>query len=154
MREYCVLYLSYHSWGYIPLRHDYPLQRGFGLPVCKIDSSLWMCSAVLAHIMLNERLNLFGILGCTLCITGSMTIVLHAPEEREISSLLQVWQMALHPGDPLPPPPPGAHGGVLSLYQSYSLAPLQPLFRYWRQAFHEVGDYNLIMVTVPSLEIL
>lgn len=62
---------------------------------------VWMwilCSAVLAHIMLNERLNLFGILGCTLCITGSVTIVLHAPDEREIQSLLQVWRMALQPG--------------------------------------------------------
>ncbi|CAL8467064.1 g6600 [Coccomyxa elongata] len=55
-------------------------------------------SAVLAHIMLNERLNIFGILGCVLCIVGSMTIVLHAPEEREITSLLQVWNMALQPG--------------------------------------------------------
>jgi hypothetical protein len=57
------------------------------------------CSAVLAHIMLNERLNIFGILGCVLCIVGSLTIVLHAPEEREITSLLQVWNMALQPGE-------------------------------------------------------
>lgn len=48
--------------------------------------------------MLNEKLNIFGILGCVLCIVGSMTIVLHAPEEREIVSLLQVWRMALQPG--------------------------------------------------------
>ena len=59
----------------------------------------WGCSAVLAHMMLNERLNVFGILGCVLCIVGSMTIVLHAPEEREIMSLLQVWRMALQPGE-------------------------------------------------------
>ena len=58
-----------------------------------------MCSAVLAHMMLNEKLNIFGILGCVLCIVGSMTIVLHAPEEREIVSLLQVWNMALQPGE-------------------------------------------------------
>lgn len=58
-----------------------------------------LCSAVLAHVMLNERLNIFGILGCVLCIVGSMTIVLHAPEERAIVSLLQVWNMALQPGE-------------------------------------------------------
>ena len=58
-----------------------------------------LCSAILAHVMLNERLNLFGILGCVLCISGSITIVLHAPDEREIQSLLQVWTMALQPGD-------------------------------------------------------
>lgn len=56
------------------------------------------CSAILAHIMLNERLNVFGILGCVLCISGSITIALHAPEEREILSLLQVWAMAIQPG--------------------------------------------------------
>ncbi|KAK9801955.1 hypothetical protein WJX73_010322 [Symbiochloris irregularis] len=55
-------------------------------------------SAVLAHWMLNERLNIFGMLGCMLCITGSLTIVLHAPEERPIASLVQIWLMAMQPG--------------------------------------------------------
>lgn len=64
---------------------------------------VFLCSAVLAHIMLNERLNPFGMLGCLLCISGSVTIVLHAPEEREIASLLQVWGMALKPGEPSSP---------------------------------------------------
>ena len=50
--------------------------------------------------MLNEKLNLFGILGCILCITGSIVIVMHAPEERDIHSLLQIWTMALQPGTP------------------------------------------------------
>lgn len=55
-------------------------------------------SAVLAHLMLNERLGRAGVLGCILCISGSTTIVLHAPEERPISSLLEVWTLALQPG--------------------------------------------------------
>lgn len=55
-------------------------------------------SAVLAHLVLKERLNVFGIVGCMLCIVGSITIVLHAPEEQEITSLLQVWRLALQPG--------------------------------------------------------
>ncbi|KAK9825582.1 hypothetical protein WJX74_007480 [Apatococcus lobatus] len=55
-------------------------------------------SAILAHYWLNEKLNIFGILGCVLCIVGSITIVLHAPEEREITSLLEVWQLAMQPG--------------------------------------------------------
>ena len=57
-----------------------------------------ICSAVLAHLVLKERLNIFGILGCILCIVGSITIVLHAPEEQPITSLLQVWRLALQPG--------------------------------------------------------
>lgn len=55
------------------------------------------CSAVLAHYLLAEKLNAFGVLGCVLCISGSLAIVLHAPEERPIASVLQVWGLAMQP---------------------------------------------------------
>eukprot|EP00879_Flechtneria_rotunda_P033054 GHRR01036577.1.p1 GENE.GHRR01036577.1~~GHRR01036577.1.p1 ORF type:complete len:476 (+),score=107.28 GHRR01036577.1:532-1959(+) len=55
-------------------------------------------SAVLAHIFLREHLNIFGILGCILCITGSVAIVLHAPVERPVESVIQVWNLAMQPG--------------------------------------------------------
>ena len=48
--------------------------------------------------MLNEKLNVFGWVGCGLCINGSITIVLHAPPERPLTSVLQVWEMAMQPG--------------------------------------------------------
>ncbi|XP_073270179.1 probable magnesium transporter NIPA4 [Primulina huaijiensis] len=54
-------------------------------------------SAVLAHIILRERLHIFGILGCVLCVVGSTTIVLHAPREREIESVKEVWDLATEP---------------------------------------------------------
>lgn len=54
-------------------------------------------SAVLAHIVLKERLHLLGILGCVLCIVGSTTIVLHAPQERTIESVKDVWLLATEP---------------------------------------------------------
>ncbi|CAN6444974.1 unnamed protein product [Victoria cruziana] len=54
-------------------------------------------SAVLAHIILRERLHTFGILGCVLCVVGSTTIVLHAPPEREIGSVREVWDLATEP---------------------------------------------------------
>lgn len=54
-------------------------------------------SAVLAHFMLNEKLHIFGVLGCILCIVGSTTIVMHAPIEREITSVKEVWQLATQP---------------------------------------------------------
>lgn len=57
------------------------------------------CSAVLAHIILRERLHIFGILGCVLCVVGSTSIVLHAPQEREIESVTEVWDLAMDPGD-------------------------------------------------------
>lgn len=57
------------------------------------------CSAALAHIILRERLHIFGILGCVLCVVGSTTIVLHAPQEREIESVTEVWDLAMEPGN-------------------------------------------------------
>ena len=56
------------------------------------------CSAILAHYLLGEKLNMFGALGCILCITGSLAIVLHAPEERLLTSVVQVWYLAMQPG--------------------------------------------------------
>lgn len=55
-------------------------------------------SAVLAHIILREKLHIFGVLGCALCVVGSTTIVLHAPQEREIDSVIEVWNLATEPG--------------------------------------------------------
>ncbi|KAL4303314.1 hypothetical protein GQ457_10G022860 [Hibiscus cannabinus] len=55
-------------------------------------------SAALAHIILRERLHTFGILGCVLCVVGSTTIVLHAPQERQIESVTEVWGLATEPG--------------------------------------------------------
>eukprot|EP00252_Welwitschia_mirabilis_P009016 TRINITY_DN21290_c0_g1_i1.p1 TRINITY_DN21290_c0_g1~~TRINITY_DN21290_c0_g1_i1.p1 ORF type:complete len:347 (-),score=55.62 TRINITY_DN21290_c0_g1_i1:666-1706(-) len=54
-------------------------------------------SAILAHVILKEKLHLFGILGCALCVVGSTTIVLHAPQEREIDSVKEVWTLATEP---------------------------------------------------------
>jgi len=56
------------------------------------------CSAVLAHFCLDEKLHIFGILGCVLCMVGSTSIVLHAPKERDIESVKQLWQLATEPG--------------------------------------------------------
>ncbi|KAJ4766352.1 magnesium transporter NIPA (DUF803) [Rhynchospora pubera] len=55
-------------------------------------------SATLAHMILQERLHIFGMLGCVLCIVGSTTIVLHAPQERAIGSVTEVWDLATEPG--------------------------------------------------------
>jgi hypothetical protein len=48
--------------------------------------------------MLREKLHIFGILGCILCVVGSTTIVLHAPPERQIESVIEVWDLATEPG--------------------------------------------------------
>ncbi|GER34108.1 hypothetical protein STAS_10292 [Striga asiatica] len=55
-------------------------------------------SAILAHFYLDERLHMFGVVGCILCLVGSVTIVLHAPLEKDIESVKQVWHLATEPG--------------------------------------------------------
>eukprot|EP00899_Mesostigma_viride_P015464 jgi/Mesvir1/23919/Mv10696-RA.1 len=56
-----------------------------------------LVSAVLADIVLGERLHLLGMMGCALCVVGSVEIVLHAPEEKAIASVHQVWELACAP---------------------------------------------------------
>lgn len=53
---------------------------------------------MLAHIILQEKLHVFSILGCALCVVGSTMIVLYAPQERDIESVKEVWDLATEPG--------------------------------------------------------
>lgn len=57
-----------------------------------------VCSAVLAHFILKERLHWLGVLGCVMCISGSVIIVIHAPQEHPITNVLEIWSMATQPG--------------------------------------------------------
>ncbi|KAI4321182.1 hypothetical protein MLD38_034596 [Melastoma candidum] len=59
---------------------------------------LFSCSAALAHATLQEKLHIFGILGCSLCVVGWITIVLHPPQEQQIESVADVWDLATEPG--------------------------------------------------------
>ncbi|KAL3830261.1 hypothetical protein ACJIZ3_019063 [Penstemon smallii] len=54
-------------------------------------------SAILAHFLLKEKLQKLGILGCILCVVGSIVIVLHAPGEHSISSVEEIWELATQP---------------------------------------------------------
>ncbi|XP_017278921.1 magnesium transporter NIPA2 isoform X2 [Kryptolebias marmoratus] len=57
-----------------------------------------LVSAVLSSYFLTERLNLHGKLGCLLSILGSTTMVIHAPQEEEISSLKDMAKKLVDPG--------------------------------------------------------
>lgn len=46
-----------------------------------------LISAILSSYFLKEKLNIHGKLGCVLCVLGSTVMVIHAPEEEEITSL-------------------------------------------------------------------
>ncbi|NXA46603.1 NIPA3 protein, partial [Nothocercus julius] len=46
-----------------------------------------LISAILSSYFLNETLNIHGKLGCVLSVLGSTVMVIHAPEEQEVTSL-------------------------------------------------------------------
>ena len=56
------------------------------------------CRAVLASFLLNERLGHLGRVGCALCLIGSMIIVLHAPDDKQIETISDFLGYALKPG--------------------------------------------------------
>ncbi|XP_042970988.1 probable magnesium transporter NIPA6 isoform X2 [Carya illinoinensis] len=51
----------------------------------------------LGALSIIEKLQKMGTLGCLLCIVGSTVIVLHAPEEESLSSVEQIWELAIQP---------------------------------------------------------
>ncbi|XP_019390289.1 PREDICTED: magnesium transporter NIPA4 [Crocodylus porosus] len=57
-----------------------------------------LISAVLSSYLLGERLNLLGKLGCMLSIVGSTMIVIHAPEEEEVTTLDELSSKLKEPG--------------------------------------------------------
>ena len=54
--------------------------------------------AILAALIMKERLTTMGILGCALCIVGSIIIVLHAPADKEVSTVDEILVYAVKPG--------------------------------------------------------
>ncbi|CAM4598725.1 unnamed protein product [Caretta caretta] len=57
-----------------------------------------LISAILSSYLLGERLNLLGKLGCMLSIVGSTVMVIHAPEEEEITTLAEMASKLKEPG--------------------------------------------------------
>lgn len=57
-------------------------------------------SAVLSSYLLGEALNVVGKLGCLLCMLGSVLLVIHAPQEQEVTSLEDMTNKLLEPGEP------------------------------------------------------
>ncbi|XP_029463238.1 magnesium transporter NIPA2-like [Rhinatrema bivittatum] len=57
-----------------------------------------LVSAVLSSYFLNEWLNIHGKLGCILSILGSTVMVIHAPQEEEVSTLQEMADKLKDPG--------------------------------------------------------
>uniref|UniRef100_A0A3B3XJ86 NIPA like domain containing 4 n=1 Tax=Poecilia mexicana TaxID=48701 RepID=A0A3B3XJ86_9TELE len=57
-----------------------------------------LISAVLSSHLLGEQLNVVGKLGCLLCVLGSILLVIHAPQEQEVTSIQDMTNKLLEPG--------------------------------------------------------
>ncbi|OCK77788.1 DUF803-domain-containing protein [Lepidopterella palustris CBS 459.81] len=56
-----------------------------------------LIGSVLGSYFLNEKLGLLGKIGCAICLIGSVIIVLHAPPDKEVSSIDEILDFAIHP---------------------------------------------------------
>ncbi|KAF9935454.1 hypothetical protein FBU30_000052 [Linnemannia zychae] len=54
--------------------------------------------AVLSSIVLKEKLNLHGKIGCALCIVGAVVIVLHAPAQAAVTDIDEFKYFVIQPG--------------------------------------------------------
>lgn len=70
-----------------------------GLEASRRTVLILLNSAVLASFLLKEELGHIGRVGCTLCLLGSLIIVLHAPEDKEIATVDEILHFALQPGE-------------------------------------------------------
>jgi drug/metabolite transporter (DMT)-like permease len=57
-----------------------------------------LVGAILSSIFLNEKLGRDGVIGCILCVLGSLTVILHAPEEDRIETVEDVFIHFIQPG--------------------------------------------------------
>ena len=64
-----------------------------------------LIGAVLGAYFLKEDLGTLGKLGCAMCLIGSVIIVLHAPPDKEISTVDEILQYAIHPPGEYPDAP-------------------------------------------------
>lgn len=88
---------KYHIQVWLRFKNDLTEANPFFLHWLRFLCNV-RCSAVLAHFILDEKLHPFGVVGCILCLVGSVAIVLHAPLEKDIESVKQVWRLATEPG--------------------------------------------------------
>lgn len=56
-----------------------------------------LVGAILASFILHERLGKLGIIGCALCLVGTVVIVVNAPEDRDIQTVDEILAYAMRP---------------------------------------------------------
>ena len=89
-----------------------------------------LIGAVLGAYFLKENLGTLGKLGCAMCLIGSVIIVLHAPPDKEIKTVDEILDYAIHPGECLQHLSPLECRLILATLQvSYYIVPPLLFFR-------------------------
>ncbi|TRM60453.1 magnesium transporter NIPA-domain-containing protein [Schizophyllum amplum] len=57
-----------------------------------------LIGAILASFLLNEKLGHLGRLACTLCLVGTLIIIMNAPEDTPVDSVEDILKYAVQPG--------------------------------------------------------
>lgn len=75
-------------------------ERHYWVRLCSSGPPKWLTrrSAILASWFLKEELGPIGRVGCGLCVLGSLIIILHAPEDKNIQTVDEILQYAIQPG--------------------------------------------------------
>lgn len=60
-----------------------------------------LTGSVLGAYFLGERLGVLGKLGCAMCFIGSVIIVCHAPPDKEVETINEIFAYAMQPGGSL-----------------------------------------------------
>lgn len=53
--------------------------------------------AIFASVFLKEKLGAIGKIGCLLSVVGAVIVVLHAPEDKNVDSIDELLEYAMHP---------------------------------------------------------
>ncbi|KAF8865873.1 DUF803-domain-containing protein [Acephala macrosclerotiorum] len=56
-----------------------------------------LIGAVMGAYFLKEHLGLLGRIGCSVCLLGSVMLILHAPPDKEVSTVDEILHLALQP---------------------------------------------------------
>ena len=98
---------------------------------CHLSMRQYCFSALLAVRFLDEKLNRLGKIGCLLTICGSIIIVIHAPKESEVNSLLDFARKI------------GALGKTIEKNEAENLVDEFSLVRIHRLLARHLHDYRL-----------
>lgn len=53
--------------------------------------------AVMGAYFLKEHLGLLGRIGCSVCLLGSVVLILHAPADKEVGTVDEILDLAVQP---------------------------------------------------------